>query len=152
MKSDFFVRTTLNIEESQLNELRKRCEEKDMSLSVVIKKAVKLYIDVTQKGESKWHSVSYQQKGRKYKKLHFSMTTIEYDTYIDLRKLNRLSFSYIVALALQMFLDEIFSEEPKDSYPLLSYGKFCIKKNNCTFHVFSWGIPLEPVTLTIVDD
>jgi hypothetical protein len=149
MKSETNLRTTLNVESNRLENLKERCEMAGLPLQVVIKKAVKLYIDAADFEKPKCHTITYQDEAPLYVKLHFSMLPFEYDTYMDIKKLLRLSFSYIVALALDMFLEQILAGDMIQSYPLFGYGKFCITKKDCTFWVFSWGIPTETDTLEL---
>jgi hypothetical protein len=149
MKSEKVLRTTLNLEETRLEYFKVRCDEEGVSLQSVIKKAVKLYIDSANYEKPKWHTITYQDEGPVYVKQHFSMLAHEYDTYLDIKKLHRLSFSFIVAIALEMFFESILAGDVSQSYPIFAYGKFCITKKDCTFWVFSWGIPTETDTLEL---
>jgi hypothetical protein len=149
MKDDLILRTTINMNSTRLEYMKERCDEAGLALKAVIKKAVKLYIDSANFEKPEWHTVTYQEKGAVYVKQHFSMLTHEYDTYMDIKKLHRLSFSYIVALALEMFFECILAGDIPQSYPIFAYGKFCITKEDCTFWVFSWGIPTKTDTLEL---
>jgi hypothetical protein len=62
MKSDMILRTTVNIEINLLNDLKKKCKEKDLSVAFVIKKSVKLYLDVMKKDDFKGTTLTYQPK------------------------------------------------------------------------------------------
>jgi hypothetical protein len=149
MKDDLILRTTINLDAAKLTDLKVRCDEASVSLQAVIKKAVKLYIDSANMTQPKWHTITYQDDGPVYVKQHFSMLPHEYDTYMDIKKLHRLSFSYIVALALEMFFELILAGDIPQSYPIFAYGKFCITKEDCTFWIFSWGIPTKTDTLEL---
>jgi hypothetical protein len=149
MKSESILRTTINFEAPRLENLISRCEECGLPVQTVIKKAVKLYIDASKRQKPPWHTITYQDNAPQYKKLHFSMHPFEYDTYLDIKKLHRLSFSYIVAIALDMFLDQILTGDYPQSYPIFAYGKFCITKEDCTFWIFTWGIPTKTDTLEL---
>jgi hypothetical protein len=149
MKDDSVLRTTINVKAPDLEYYKERCEGEDVSLKVVIKKAVRLYIEFSTGKKPEWHTITYQDDAPEFKKLHFSMSACEYDTYLDIKKLHRLSFSYIVALALEMFFEQILEGGRVQSYPHFGYGKFCIEKEDCTFWVFSWGIPTKTDTLEL---
>jgi hypothetical protein len=150
MKGDTFLRTTINCNEELLIDLKQRCKEKDVSVTFLIKKAVKLFLDNMKKDDYKWCTLTYQQKGLKYKKFHIKLKAYEYDVYLDAKKVTRLSFSHLVALALGTFADQILDgEEEVDSYPLSAYSKYCIVDDNCTFYVFSWGISRNSVEITL---
>jgi hypothetical protein len=149
MKTDAILRTTINMEASRLEYLKEQCEAAGFNVQDAIKKAVKLYIDSADFEKPKCHTITYQDHAPQYVKLHFSMFDFEYDTYLDIKKLLRLSFSYIVAIALDLFLDQIIAGSNEQSYPLFGYGKFCMVKKDCTFWVFSWGIPTETDTIEL---
>jgi hypothetical protein len=149
MKSEKKMRTTINFESTRLSNLKDKCDNAGLPVQAVIKKAVKLYIDSANFKKPPWHTISYQEEAGEYVKFHFTMLPHEYDTYLDIKKLHRLSFSYIVALALDMFLEQILNGDVVQSYPVYGYGKFCIVKEDCTFWVFSWGIPTLTDTLEL---
>jgi hypothetical protein len=152
MKSDFTLRTTINCNEAMLLDLKSRCKEKNLSSSAVIKKSLQLYLQDCKNIKNLWHTITYQQKGCKYKKHHFSMSGYEFDTYLDLKKFQRLSFSYIVALAIEKYADLILEGIAEDSYPPSGYTKLHIEKNNYSFFIQCWGIPKEPLTLEIFNE
>jgi hypothetical protein len=133
MKSHFILRTTINMNAVLLDELKEKCKERDVSVCGVIREALRLYFDECTKIADAWHTVSYQKKGPEYKKFHFRMTAREYDSYLDFKKFHRLSFSFIVALALEKFAELVLSGELKNSYPLQGYTKMYIQKNNYHF-------------------
>jgi hypothetical protein len=152
MKSDFILRTTINLNADMLNKLKEKCSEYKVNLHELIKEALRCYIKENEKIKDLWCTVSYQQKGVKYKKLHFKMTAREYETYLDFKKFHRLSFSFIVALALEKFADLIILGEVKDSYPISGYTKVYIKKENYTFLILCWGVPTKPMILEIFEE
>jgi hypothetical protein len=149
MKNEPFLKTTINIEEQMILELKRKCNEKGVSVTSVIKKSVKMYLDTMKKDEYKWSTLSYQEDGPIYKKFHISLKPFEYDTYSDAKKVTRLSFSFIVAIALGRYAELILNGELGDIYPLQSYSKYCINNDNCTYYVFSWGISRNSIEITL---
>jgi hypothetical protein len=149
MKNDTLLRTTINFEADRLEYLKERCEQKSVSVSSVIKKAVKMFFDTMNKDDYEWCTVSYQKKAPRWKKFHITLKAFEYDTYLDAKKVLRLSFSFIVALAIDKFSDLILNDECVESYPLWGYSKYCIIDDNCTYYVFSWGISRNEVKITL---
>jgi hypothetical protein len=150
MKQKINLRTTINFETTRLEYLKNRCNEKGLDVQDVIKIAVKHYIDSFGKKEPVWNTITYQEDAPHFTKKHFSMKPYEYDTYMDIKKLHRLSFSYIVAIALDHFLELILEGKCPHSYPLNSYTKFLIDKEDCTFLVFSWGFPFKTDSLELI--
>jgi hypothetical protein len=151
MKDEMNLKTTINVEANRLQNLKQLCEVHGQSVSTVIKKAVKLYIDNLNMDEYKWCTITYQEKAPQFKKFHITLKPYEYDVYMDIKKITRFSFSLIVALAIDKYLDIILQQTDQipDSYPLFAYSKYCTHKNNCTYLVFSWGISLTKVEITI---
>jgi predicted DNA-binding protein len=149
MKDECILRTTINVEEQMLTNLKSLCKEKGVSVTYVIKKSIKLYLDEMRKDEFKWHTLTYQKDGPVYKKFHIKLKAYEYDSYSDAKKVTRLSFSYIVAIAIKRFGDIILEGDVMDSYPLNAYTKYCIVDDNCTYYVFSWGISRNEVQITL---
>jgi hypothetical protein len=151
MKSDMILRTTVNIEINLLNDLKKKCKEKDLSVAFVIKKSVKLYLDVMKKDDFKGTTLTYQPKGPTYKKFHIKLKSFEYDVYSDAKKVSRLSFSHIVGIALERYADLVINggDTEVDTYPLYAYTKYCMIDDNCTYYAFSWGISRNEVKITL---
>jgi hypothetical protein len=149
MKNEMILKTTINVEESILKELNKKCKEKGVSVSGVIKKSVKKYLDSMKKDDFKWHTLTYQKDGPKYKKFHISLLAFEYDSYSDAKKVSRLSFSLIVAIALEKYADLVLYGDLGDTYKLWGYTKHCIVVNNCTYYTFSWGFSLKSVEIKL---
>jgi hypothetical protein len=149
MKQETFLKTTVNIEENLLTELKQMCKQKGVTMTALIKQSVKVYLDHMDKNEFQWHTISYQEDGPVYKKFHITLKPYEYDTYSDARKVTRLSFSYIVAIALRQYAFRILNDDLGDTYPLQAYTKYCIVDDNYTYFVFSWGISRNSVEITV---
>jgi hypothetical protein len=149
MKSDMILETTVNFEAERLENLKLKCEEKGVAVSLVIKMAVKMFLDSMKKDEYKWSTVKYQKESLRWKKFHIKLKPYEYDTYMDAKKITRFSFSLIVAIAIDNFSEIILNNEDVESYPLWGYGKYCIVDDNCTYYVFSWGISRNSVKITL---
>jgi hypothetical protein len=149
MKSHFKLRTTINLNAEKLVLWKYQCEQHNISFNYLIKIAVKQYLQDSKKLKDSWHTISYQEKGVDYSKVHFSMKGFEYDFYLDAKKFLRCSFTLIVAEALEKYAQLIFMGELVDSYPLQGYTKIHICKNNYSFYVICSGIPAQPMTLEI---
>jgi hypothetical protein len=149
MKDESILRTTVNIEENTLNEIKEKCKEKDISVTSLIKKCVKKYLDNMKKDEFKSHALTYQMDGPVYKKFHIKLKSYEYDVYSDAKKVIRLSFSHIVSISLERFADLFLDGDLGDTYPLTGYSKFYIYQNDCSCFVFLWGFSLDEVQITL---
>jgi hypothetical protein len=132
------LRTTINFECNRFENLKKKCEQKELSICDIVKRCVSLYIRDMNKKKFEYGTLTYQDKAPQWVKVHFSMSDIEYDIYLDVKKVQRLSFSHIVAIAIDRYLDEVLNGEEKNSYPIVDYSKHCIDDNNSTKYEFLW--------------
>jgi uncharacterized protein YlbG (UPF0298 family) len=138
MKSEKDLRTTINFEFERIEYLKKKCDENGLDVLEVIRQCVALYIKEMNKKKFEYGTLTYQDKAPQWVKVHFSMSDIEYDIYLDVKKVQRLSFSHIVAIAIDRYLDEVLNGEEKNSYPIVDYSKHCIDDNNSTKYEFLW--------------
>jgi hypothetical protein len=151
MKSEVNLRTTINFNCEKLIYWKEKCNKHGISITDLIKKSLALYLRNEKKLTNKWHTISYQEKGLSYKKLHFTMKPAEYDIYMDAKKFHRLSFSFIVTIALDLYANVIIEGKDEQCYPFYGYTKIYIKKNNYTFFILCWGVPTKPITLEVIE-
>lgn len=89
--------------------------------------------------------VRYQGRREKeeWRCLHVSIRRDEYEFYHDLRCLCKLSVSFLIAYALEHYLDEVFALIMKDAdnYRYQNYAIYRIVDNGIICWVRCWGIP-----------
>jgi len=94
-----------------------------------------------------WHRVRYQAPRDKseWRRLHVTVRGDEYEFFIDARKVHKLSVSYIVAYAINNYLDVIFTpgENSGDNYPYYDYAITKFETEGVICCLFCWGIPLK---------
>jgi len=99
------------------------------------------------KGFENGTAVLYQERRpkHKWKRVHLSLRRDEYEYCIDLRKVKKLSVSFIIAIAIEQFLDDLISkiENNPDNYRYRNYIIICKTVNNVTNINIYWGIPPE---------
>jgi hypothetical protein len=83
-------------------------------------------------------ALKYQEDHDDWKKVHFSLSPDEYDVFFDIKKVSRFSFSLIVAMAVDLYLESVIIQDQSDSYPLGIYTKLCIFDENRPIYIFSW--------------
>lgn len=89
--------------------------------------------------------VRYQErrdKGKWYK-LHVRLRKDEYEFFSDLRKVMKMSVSFIIAWAIEQYLEEL-SEQMKDDVDKYRYRNYAIMSKiigNVTCLIIYWGIP-----------
>jgi hypothetical protein len=139
MKSDSKIRTTVNFLQSRIDYLKLKALEHEIPYKTLMKLCIDMYIAKSDKANFKESSLAYQPDGESFQKVHVSMLPAEYDVYFDLKKVSRISFSLIVALAIDTYLETVLSQNQEFSYPVTVYTKLCISKNKMPIYVFSWS-------------
>jgi hypothetical protein len=93
-----------------------------------------------------WKRVRYQDRNLKenWGRLHLSLTPAEYELFLDLKKLYKLSGSRIIAFAVETYIEKLYILPNKnlDNYRFTNYtfSRLCINGTTCLFQ--TWGIPL----------
>jgi hypothetical protein len=127
--------TTISFQVDRLHRIEKLIEGTDIALDdLVITCVKKLAKEILKKGFNT-RARRYQQKGLGYKPEHFSMSEAEYDFFDDLQKRSRCCFSKLVAIALDLYAEEVLLSKDLDSYKQLLYTKvfFVYKTDLFTF-------------------
>ena len=85
------------------------------------------------------------------KRLHISIDLREYEFFIDMRKLFKLSVSFLIAFAVREHLDELLTkladekyDEYADNYPYYHYLIIPEKVDSAICWKIFWGIPENP--------
>jgi hypothetical protein len=96
--------------------------------------------------------VRYQQRtgeGR-WRCMHIRLEQDEYEFFFDLRKVMKMSVSFIVGWAIEFFLDELISniEIGGDNYRYMNYAMYSVTIGNVFHIILCWGIPPKLITDT----
>jgi hypothetical protein len=113
------IRTTINISEETLDALI------DASIKLCIPetgviKLLMMNTHLDNKSDNKYLKmfsiIKYQERDPEIKWfcLHISLTPEEYEHFIDMRKMFKKSVSYIIAFAIQKYLNTILKNHPKN--------------------------------------
>jgi len=91
-----------------------------------------------------WTRVQYQKRENNadYHRLHVSLKPGEYEMFLDLRKVYKKSVSFLVAHAIDEYLDEIVSNihQDPDNYPVFNYAMNRMIIDNVVNWILSWGV------------
>jgi hypothetical protein len=131
--------TTINFMEDRLLAVKEYASINGIYYKDLIRLCVKKFIESCNKGDFKESSLKYQADNPKWKKVHFKMDPSEYDVYFDCKKVLRWSFSLIVAVSIDLYLESVLNEYQEFSYPTENYVKICIGDNNYPIYLFSWN-------------
>jgi hypothetical protein len=104
----------------------------------LIKICLKLLAPEIRKQGFKNGSRKYQKTSYLYEAMHFSMTNTEYSIYADLQKVSKCCFSKLVAMALDMFAEQVLTNGIVDSYQETQYINTYITYKNIQYYVFCW--------------
>jgi hypothetical protein len=139
------IATTINIRKDLLARLIETAEISGSSPQDLVSSLLGKYMVDDRVKHSAFERVRYQQRRERsqWKRLHVSMRCDEYEYCIDLRKVCKMSVSFLVACAIERYLDELLVKCSKnaDSYHYHNYAIMNIKIENVSCWVIYWGIP-----------
>lgn len=92
-----------------------------------------------------WSRIRYQErdKERNWEESHLYLTPVEYELFLDLKKVYKMSGSYLIAFAIEKYLNELLLQNAgiADNYRFANYGlsRFVVNKVVCWTQY--WGVP-----------
>jgi hypothetical protein len=135
----YMIKTTVNFLKSRLDRVIDVANESGIGYKKLIKMCLERFLNDFEKGNFAERALLYQPDADKWQKVHFKFTFSEYDTYFDCKKVIRWSFSLIVAVAIDTYLDSVFNEDQDDSYHTDTYSKLYILVGKYPIYLFSWA-------------
>jgi hypothetical protein len=92
-----------------------------------------------------WSRIRYQVRDQKttWHRMHISLTPAEYELFIDLRKVYKMSASRIIALAMEKFMERLINSSGKetDNYRISSYVFSGFTMDGVICWAQYWGLP-----------
>jgi hypothetical protein len=149
------VETTIHIHKNTLEMLNRGAAITGKARTYIIKLLMQRMMRDNQKMFQAHSRVRYQERDLKenWHRLHIVMNEYEYDYCLDMRKLFKMSFSFILAYAVKRYLDEIIYKSldvniNTDNYPYKNY--ILIKKtiDGVICWQIYWGIPKKLPDIT----
>ena len=116
------IRTTINISEETLDTLIDASIVLNIPETAVIK-LLMMNAHLDNKSDDKYLKmfsiIKYQERNPEIKWvcLHISLTDSEYEHFIDMRKMFKMSVSHIIAFALQKYLNTLLEKKKEDNNP-----------------------------------
>lgn len=142
------METTINIHKNIMKMLDKGTETTRKSRTFIIKSLMQRMMSDNQKMLKSYSRIKYQRRDEKenWQQLHLILNEYEYEYYLDMRKLFKMSVSFILAYAVVRYLDEVMNELTNrnidtDNYTYRNY--IFVRKtidNIICWHLY-WGIP-----------
>lgn len=116
------IRTSLNIPEKLYEHITEKAESKGCSKSAVIKEALYHFsATATSRLIPSDDSVSYQEDGHEWHTFCIQFSENEYECFTDLRKIWKLSLSFILSIAFIQFVVDSATEESNSDGMIHSY-------------------------------
>ncbi len=139
VKQNSIIRTTVNVR-SDIHILIKHLSEKyDKEPGLLMKLYLERMISKLMKTHRfRNHAIQYQEQASEWAKPHLLLDQAEYDRFLDVKKVFRLSLSLILAMAVEYFGEAIFPKTTKYSYPEFLYKKEKFENEYYIRYVFTW--------------
>jgi hypothetical protein len=139
------IETTINIQRKALQRLCRASDVLRLPKRQVISWLLKRLADKGSIQPVSWSRVRYQKRDEKknWEEDHLYLTPAEYELFMDLKKVYKMSGSYLVAYAVDKFIDEILqiNRENTDNYRITCYGLSLRIVNSTLCWTQYWGIP-----------
>lgn len=138
------IETTLHVHKNILDKLDTGVAISGRSRTSLIKMLIQRMMKHNQNVIKTNSRIKYQERDLKenWKRINIVFNEYEYEYCLDLRKFFKMSVSYILAIAVLSYLDEIINKDKRtDKYFYTSY--IFIKKtyDYATCWLIYWGIP-----------
>jgi hypothetical protein len=144
------IETTINIHIDILNRLSRAGQVSGYSKRDIISMLMRRYSFDNTRPPILWSRVKYQKRDVKgnWQRLHLVLNPDEYEYFLDLRKVLKLSVSGCIAYAVDKFLDEILNKIKKfsDNYRYKNYTFSGIIVDGIICWILYWGIPKHLIT------
>jgi len=140
--------TTVNIRNDLLDKMISTKQELNISLNKIVRLLLSKALNWRNKSIKTFKSIKYQTKEEDigWHKLHISLDGALYERCLDMRKLYKLSVSYILSICIKLYLD-ILNQELEKEQETDNYHKCYIFFSNYDENVFSftifWSLPGE---------
>ena len=135
------LETTMNIKKELSKRIDEVAEELGISRSRMVSILIKKFMENNEAGKKAFEKLTYQERGGDYAKKSLYFNAGDYEMWCDLRKAYKLSASCIIALAIELYLDDILNGTEKPD----NYCNFYTTKPKYYGHVYTnliiWGSP-----------
>jgi hypothetical protein len=132
------IKTTINFLQCRLDRVYSVAKESGIGYKKLVKLCIDRFLKDFEKDDFVERALLYQPDAKNWKKVHFKMEYSEYDAYFDCKKVLRWSFSLIVAVAIDTYLETVLNDDKDYSYPIGSYTKFCYLEEKYPIYMFCW--------------
>ena len=137
------METTINIRTDILEKIILAAHSKGISRSELIVVLIKNVMDTISDPERMGRLIQYQERRSQdeWHTFHWCVREDEYEYFLDLKKLLKMSLSLIVAYAVEKFLDKIMKGNITDNNRYRNYVIIREFIDNIICWRFIWGFP-----------
>ncbi len=137
------VQTTLNINRGVLSKITEAAKFLGLSRTEIIVMLLKKIMNNDSSKACIHRSIKYQKcnNGENWHTFHISFNSDEYEYFLDLRKLLKMSLSYIVAFAVKKYLKTLISGKATDNNLFNNYILAKEDADGIIYWKLFWGVP-----------
>lgn len=139
------IRTTVNLSKDLLEKLESASFSQKMTKTALVSALLNYLMDKNTLHMTAWSGVKYQKRTRhvKWRRVHISPRCDEYEFFLDSRKVCKMSVSFLIAFAIENYLDILMKlmAGDKDNYRYHNYAMSPIIIDDIVCWLFCWGIP-----------
>lgn len=137
------METTLNIDKNILNKITRAAQLKRISRTELVILLMNKVMGETMNPFFFGRMVQYQEKREpgEWHTFHIILRPDEYEFFLDLRKLLKMSVSHILAFAVERYLSILIGEVITDNYLYKNYVMIRELINNIQSWKLIWGYP-----------
>lgn len=138
------IQTTINIASDAHQRLQDAAEKKGVEIEEIILALMRFFARTKKKELVSWNRVQYQERCDEtvWECVHVRWYGDEYEFLIDLRKIHKKSVSRLIAEAVELILDKIWSSIDiildKNQYHQYGIAKFNV--HNIVGCIFIWDV------------
>lgn len=139
------MKTTLNIHTKILEQIACAAQIRGISRSEIIILLIKHYMNYIPNPGCLGSLVRYQKKSKpvNWHKFHIKLRVDDYEFFLDLRKLLKMSVSLILEQAVQRFLPKLLKMNTIYNHQRKNYMISKEITNGITSWKFTWGFPIH---------
>lgn len=144
MKGSVLMETTLNIDAVVLSKIKSAAEDSGISCSSMISLLLQRVMNERDKPIVIGRLVRYQERRKKrdWHTFHIQLRDDEYEYFLDLRKLRKMSVSLILAYAVKKYLNKnINAETDNNRYQFRNYIISREEISGIPCWILIWGYP-----------
>ncbi|MFC1669225.1 hypothetical protein ACFL20_02455 [Spirochaetota bacterium] len=139
----YTIDTTININKDILSRVTEASNVFQKSRTEIIVMLLKKMMKMESSKVCINRGIKYQKCNNEvnWHTFHITFKGDEYEYFLDLRKLLKMSLSHIVAIAVKKYLKSLFSEKSTDNYMFSNYILAKEDADGIIYWKLFWGVP-----------